>query len=95
MNEGIMPGAVVPSGSSPKGLTQLECHGNFGPGDQNFWKIGPPAHKLKLVHVWNKGMSAGTLVPVIYSAYFSAKIWVWGIKISRTKVPVTGILYTS
>ena len=37
---------------------------NFGPGDQNSWKIGPPDHYfLKiLVRAWNYGPSENTLV---------------------------------
>ena len=37
---------------------------NFGPGDQNSWKIGPPDHYfLKiLVRAWNYGPSGNTLV---------------------------------
>ena len=37
---------------------------NFGPGDQNSWKIGPPDHYfLKiLVRTWNYGPSENTLV---------------------------------
>ena len=34
---------------------------NFGPGDQNSWKIGPPDHYY-LVHAWNYGPSENTLV---------------------------------
>ena len=43
---------------------KLFCHGNFGPGDQNSWKIGPPDHYfLKiLVRAWNYGPSENTLV---------------------------------
>ena len=37
---------------------------NFGPGDQNFWKIGPPDNYFLeiLVHAWNYGPSENTLV---------------------------------
>ena len=35
---------------------------NFGPGDQNSWKISPPDHNFpkNFVGAWNNGPSAGT-----------------------------------
>ena len=45
-------------------LGETFCHENFGPGDQNSWKIGPPDHYfLKiLVHAWNYGPNENTSV---------------------------------
>ena len=47
----------------PKSVRET-CHKNFGPRDQNSWKIGPPDHYFWkfLVRAWNYGPSENTLV---------------------------------